>query len=76
MEVKLTQELKYFGLHVAPPPILILPFLVEIVMIYTNNHVSSSMFHASSKPLHKKKSILQLAVNNNIILLQKIFRTN
>ena len=36
------------------PPALILPFLVEIVMIYTNNHVSSSMFHASSKPLQKK----------------------
>ena len=53
-EVKLTKELQYFGLHVGPPPSFS-PLLVEIVMMYTSNHVSSSMFHASSKPIYKKE---------------------
>ena len=37
-------------------PTHILPFLIEIVTIYTNKHVSSSMFHSGSKPLHKKSN--------------------
>ena len=49
------EELLFFGLHIGSPT-LILPFLVEIVMIYTSNHVSSSMIHASSKLLHKKSN--------------------